>query len=124
MRGWAIVLRGGSWNRNPLNLRTTYRSNYAPDLRFNDSPPASMMLRLAPHLVKDYARADEVGFGFGFEPAYRGWTTKDRTVTGHIGSPRAATAEKGEHLFATFAAGVEQLLADVIAWDGKSWDVT
>jgi creatinine amidohydrolase len=44
----------------------------------------SMMLRLAPHLVKDYKRAEPVGFGFGFEPAYRGWTTKDRTVTGHL----------------------------------------
>ena len=49
----------------------------------------SMMLRLAPHLVKDFTRAEPVGFGFGFEPAYRGWTTKDRTVTGHIGHPQA-----------------------------------
>src|SRR5882762_10951233 len=32
----------------------------------------SMMLRLAPNLVKDYTRAEPVGFGFGFEPAYRG----------------------------------------------------
>ena len=47
-----------------------------------------MMLRLAPQLVKDYKRAEPVGFGFGFEPAYRGWTTKDRTVTGHIGHPQ------------------------------------
>jgi creatinine amidohydrolase len=83
----------------------------------------SMMLRLAPHLVKDYKRAEPVGFGFGFEPAYRGWTTKDRTVTGHIGRPHEATAEKGEHLFATYAAGVSKLLEDVIAWDGKSWEM-
>ena len=82
----------------------------------------SMMLRLAPHLVKDYTRAEPVGFGFGFEPAYRGWTTKDRTVTGHIGQPQAATAEKGEHLFATYTAGVITLLENVIAWDGKSWE--
>ena len=83
----------------------------------------SMMLRLAPHLVKDYARAEPVGFEFGFEPAYRGWTTKDRTVTGHIGHPQAATAEKGEYLFATYAAGVGTLLEHVIAWDGKSWEM-
>jgi len=83
----------------------------------------SMMLRLAPHLVKDYKRAEPVGFGFGFEPAYRGWTTKDRTVTGHIGQPQAATAEKGEHLFATYTAGVIKLLENVIAWDGKSWEI-
>ena len=81
----------------------------------------SMMLRLAPHLVKDHRR-DPVGFGFGFEPAYRGWTTKDRTVMGHIGHPADATAEKGEHLFATYAAGLVKLLDAVIAWDGKSWD--
>ena len=80
-----------------------------------------MMLRLAPHLVKDHRR-DPVGFGFGFEPAYRGWTTKDRTVMGHIGHPADATAEKGEHLFATYAAGLVTLLEAVIGWDGKSWE--
>jgi creatinine amidohydrolase len=83
----------------------------------------SMMLRLAPHLVKGHTGKEPVGFGFGFEPAYRGWTTKDRTTTGHIGHPEAATAEKGEHLFATYAAGVVKLLEDVIAWDGKSWEM-
>jgi creatinine amidohydrolase len=83
----------------------------------------SMMLRLAPNLVKDFSRAEPVGFEFGFEPAYRGWTTKDRTVTGHIGHPQAATADKGEYLFATYAAGVGKLLEDVIAWDGKSWEM-
>jgi creatinine amidohydrolase len=82
----------------------------------------SMMLRLAPHLVKDFSRAEPVSFSFGFEPAYRGWTTRDRTVTGHIGHPQAATAEKGEYLFATYATGVGKLLEDVIAWDGKSWE--
>ena len=47
----------------------------------------SMMLRLAPQLVRDHTRAASVPFGFGFEPAYRGWVTKDRTVPGHIGHP-------------------------------------
>jgi creatinine amidohydrolase len=83
-----------------------------------------MMLRPAPHLVKDFSRAEPVGFSFGFEPAYRGWTTQDRTVTGHIGYPQAATAEKGEYLFAAYAAGVTRLLEDVIAWDGKSWETS
>jgi creatinine amidohydrolase len=82
----------------------------------------SMMLRLAPRLVKAHTRMDSVGFGFGFEPAYRGWTTKDRTTTGHIGHPQAASAEKGEYLFATYAAGLVTLLETVIAWDGKSWE--
>jgi len=85
----------------------------------------SMMLRLAPHLVKeDVAGLKEVKFGFAFEPAYRGWTTKDRSVPGHIGDPRHASAEKGEYLFQEFSAGVEKLLERVIAWDGHSWYVT
>jgi len=83
----------------------------------------SMMLRLAPDLVKDHTRAEPVSFAFGFEPAYRGWTTKDRTVAGHIGYPQTASAEKGEHLFATYTGGLVSLLERVIAWDGKSWEM-
>lgn len=82
----------------------------------------SMMLRIAPDLVKEYQSLDEVRFGFAFEPAYRGWTTKDRTVPGHIGDPRHASADKGEYLFQTFTATVVKLLEQVIAWDGHSWD--
>jgi len=82
----------------------------------------SMIQRLAPQLVVgEVAKLETVPFGFGFEPAYRGWITKDRTVPGHIGSPQLATPEKGESLFATFAAGVEQFLHQVTQWDGKSW---
>jgi len=44
-------------------------------------------------------------------------------VSGHIGRPQDAIAEKGEYLFATYAAGVSKLLEDVIAWDGKSWEM-
>ena len=90
----------------------------------------SMMMRFAPHLVKNDVAGlegleglEEVKFGFGFEPAYRGWTTKDRSVAGHIGDPRHASAEKGEYLFQQFAAGVVKLLERVIAWDGRSWGV-
>src|SRR5207245_9754847 len=36
MRGWATVLRGGSWNNNPINLRTTNRNNNTPDNRNNN----------------------------------------------------------------------------------------
>jgi creatinine amidohydrolase len=82
----------------------------------------SMILRIAPHLVKkDVATLPDVGFGFDFEPAYRGWITADRTVPGHIGQPRAATADKGEYLFDTFAKGLVTFLDTVIAWDGKTW---
>lgn len=83
----------------------------------------SMMLRLAPQLVKDITQTEEVPFGFAFEPAYRGWTTKDRTVPGHIGKPQLATAEKGEYLFQTFSTGVVNFLKQVGAWDGHSWEM-
>jgi creatinine amidohydrolase len=83
----------------------------------------SMMLRLAPHLVVgDVKNVKPVEFGFAFEPAYRGWTTKDRTVPGHIGYPNHASVEKGEHLFATYAAGLVTMVERMIAWDGVGWD--
>ncbi len=82
----------------------------------------SMMLRLRPELVGDLARLDEVPFGNPFQPASRGWVTKDRTVPGHIGNPCLATAEKGEKLLATFADGFAALLDRVLAWDGRSWN--
>jgi creatinine amidohydrolase len=82
----------------------------------------SMILRIAPHLVKkDVATLPDVPFGFDFEPAYRGWITADRTVPGHIGHPKAATADKGEYLFDTFSKGLATFFDQVIAWDGKSW---
>ncbi len=82
----------------------------------------SMMLRLAPRLVGDYKNAEPVDFGRSFEPADRGWTMPDRSVPGHVGDPRPATAEKGETLFRVFSGGVAALLERVIAWDGRSWN--
>ncbi|MFO0848569.1 MAG: creatininase family protein [Gemmataceae bacterium] len=81
----------------------------------------SMILRLAPHLVGDLSQVEPVPFGNPFEPASRGWVTKDRSEPGHIGDPRAATAGKGEALFRTFADDVVKLLERVLAWDGRSW---
>jgi creatinine amidohydrolase len=81
-----------------------------------------MMMKLAPNLVKgNVLDLKKVEFGFAFEPAYRGWITKDRTEPGHIGDPKHATAEKGEILFSTFAKDAVTFLEKVIAWDGKSW---
>lgn len=82
----------------------------------------SMMLSLRPDLVGPLADVPAVPFGAPFEPAYRGWITKDRTAAGHIGDPAQATAAKGEILFSVFAADVVQLLERVLRWDGKSWD--
>jgi creatinine amidohydrolase len=82
----------------------------------------SMILRIAPHLVRDHEKTQPVPFGTGFSPATRAWITKDRTEPGHIGDPRHANAEKGEQLFRLFSGDVVKLLERVIAWDGKEWD--
>jgi creatinine amidohydrolase len=81
----------------------------------------SMMLLLAPLLVGDLTNLARVEFGNAFEPATRGWITKDRTEPGHIGDPAQATAEKGETLFRLFTDDVVAFLERVVAWDGKGW---
>ncbi|VTS03767.1 Creatininase OS=Chthoniobacter flavus Ellin428 GN=CfE428DRAFT_3738 PE=4 SV=1: Creatininase [Gemmata massiliana] len=82
----------------------------------------SMVLRLNPKLVVgDVAQVPEVPFGREFAPGYRAWVMPDRSEPGHIGSPAAATAEKGEALFSHFASGVSAYLERVVEWDG-SWD--
>jgi creatinine amidohydrolase len=82
----------------------------------------SMILRLAPHLVGNISALAAIPSGNAFEPSSRAWTTKDRTAPGHIGDPRAATAEKGEALFHEFSAGAVTLLERVLAWDGARWN--
>lgn len=82
----------------------------------------SMMQRIVPHLVKgDVAQLPPVGFGFAFEPAYRGWITQERSAAGYIGLPHLANPDKGEHLFAAFSGGVSEFLARVVKWTG-GWD--
>jgi creatinine amidohydrolase len=82
----------------------------------------SMVLRLAPHLVVgDLAAVPEVPFGKAFAPGHRAWVMPDRSEPGHIGTPAAATAEKGEALLQFFAAGVAAYLERVAAWDG-GWE--
>ena len=82
----------------------------------------SMMMRLAPQLVGQISSLPEVPSGNAFDPVARAWTTRDRTEPGYLGNPRAATAEKGEALFAAFADGAVSLLERVRAWDGRSWN--
>lgn len=82
----------------------------------------SMILRVAPQLVGDLGRVQAAPFGNAFEPATRGWVTRERTESGHIGDPRSASAEKGEGLFRTFADDAVALLERVMAWDGRSWN--
>jgi creatinine amidohydrolase len=81
----------------------------------------SMMLRIRPDLVGDLKKTERVEWGMPFEPGSRGWITKERTPTGHIGYPTNASAEKGEILFRTFTADVIAYVNRMIAWDGQSW---
>jgi creatinine amidohydrolase len=83
----------------------------------------SMILRLSPTLVVgNPEEVPDVSFGRAFEPAHRAWVMQDRSVPGHIGFPRFATAEKGEGLFRSFAAALATLLMRVVQWDGREWD--
>jgi creatinine amidohydrolase len=82
----------------------------------------SMVLRIAPHLVKDHTSVTQQEFGNPFEPASRGWTMPDRSERGHIGIPSAATAEKGEALLQNFTHATVAMIKRMIAWDGKSWN--
>lgn len=106
---------GGSPNEADSSLRQT-QMGHACEWE------TSMMLRVQPQLVGDYAAVVDVDWGRAFAPANRAWVTQDRTSLGHIGYPHTASAEKGETLFRVFAAGVVALLERVIAWDGKEWD--
>jgi len=82
----------------------------------------SMMLRIAPQLVGDFKAAEPISMGNPFEPAARGWITKDRTAPGHIGEPHSATAEKGEALLRVFTDDLVRFLERVIGWNGKTWN--
>jgi len=81
----------------------------------------SMILKIAPHLVADVSAIEAVPMGDPFAPASRGWITKDRSLKGHIGDPRRASAEKGDLLFRRFSQDVTEFLNRVIGWDGRTW---
>ena len=70
----------------------------------------------------DLTTIEPVPFGNPFEPGTRGWITRERSMPGHIGDPRQASAAKGEMLFRLFAGDVAAFLDRVVAWDGRSWD--
>jgi creatinine amidohydrolase len=82
----------------------------------------SMILSLSPQLVGPTEAIEPVAFGNPFEPASRGWITKERSTPGHIGDPRQASKSKGELLFRLFSDDIAAFLERVIAWDGHSWD--
>src|SRR4051812_5814076 len=62
----------------------------------------SMVLQLAPQLVKQHREVPAQAQGNAFNPAARAWTMADRSEHGHVGDPREASPEKGEALFESF----------------------
>ncbi len=117
-----LLLFGTYWN-----LALTPPATAHPDIKQSRMGHAcewetSMVLRIAPHLVGDLTKVAAVEFGNPFEPAARGWIMGDRSVPGHIGDPRHATAEKGEALFQIFTDGAVAMLERVLNWDGQSWE--
>jgi creatinine amidohydrolase len=82
----------------------------------------SMMLALRPELVGPLSTIEPIALDAPFEPATRGWITRERTAAGHIGDPGKATADKGEVLFRAFSGDVIAFLERMIAWDGSSWN--
>jgi len=97
-------------------------SFHQKEMNHADEWETSMILRLAPHLVGNYKKAEPVEPGTGFGPGFRAWTTRDRTKAGHIGWPNLASAEKGEVLFRIFSDGLVNFLERVVGWNGKAWN--
>jgi creatinine amidohydrolase len=79
----------------------------------------SMILALRPELVGDYQSAKTVDPAGALDPAHCAWTTKDRSHVGHIGTPQAASAAKGQKLLEVFTADVVTLLKKVTAHQGR-----
>jgi len=82
----------------------------------------SMVLRLAPELVKNHRGVTETTLGNPYLPAQRAWIVPDRSAQGHIGAPAWATPEKGEQLLQLFADGLVAFIRRVLNWDGHSWE--
>ena len=81
----------------------------------------SMMLRIAPapgrRLQAGHSRA---ALGDPFEPANRGWITKDRTEPGHIGDPAACHGRKRRDAVPHVCRRRRRVSRARDRWDGKS----
>ena len=80
----------------------------------------SMIQAIAPELVGPISQLVDVPMGYEFEPAYRGWITDDRSAQGHIGAPRHASPQKGEHLLTCYAKTVAAFLKKAGTWESSS----
>jgi creatinine amidohydrolase len=81
----------------------------------------SMMLRIDARRVGDHESLPPVDQSPPFQPGFRAWTTLERSPSGYIGRPDAASADKGERLLRRFADGAVDFLDRVARWDGRSW---
>jgi creatinine amidohydrolase len=79
----------------------------------------SMIQAIAPGLVGEVSSLVDVPVGYEFEPAYRGWITDERSKLGHMGAPRHASAQKGEHLLDCFGESVAVFIQKVASWEGS-----
>lgn len=82
----------------------------------------SMVLAIRPDLVGETSQLHPVEPGNSFKPGYRAWKTQDRSHSGYIGSPHAASEAKGQLLLSLYTAALVDWLRRVISWDGLSWD--
>jgi creatinine amidohydrolase len=115
-----LLLSATYWDQAKI---TETRDDFAQDAMGHACEwETSMMLVIRPELVGDYQSAPEVPFGDTFPTATRGWTMSDRSEPGHIGTPAAASVEKGEVLLSSFSAGVCGFLKQVRDWNGKTWE--
>jgi creatinine amidohydrolase len=78
----------------------------------------SMVLALRPELVEGarFEEARSVGSEAGPPGAYRWQSFAERTASGALGDPTAASAEKGERLLEAAAAAVAELLLNDRFW--------
>lgn len=119
-RNGLLLLFATYWNlgRLPVDRAAEFRQQ---EMGHACEWETSMILRLAPHLVGDHHAAPVTRARTAFAPAGLGWVTQDFVRDGHIGEAAAATAEKGELLFSTFADGLVRFLGEVVNWDGRTW---
>jgi creatinine amidohydrolase len=83
----------------------------------------SMVLAIDPGLVATrYPELEAVPISNSLSPAFRAWTTRERTSFGHIGFPAEACQAKGDDLLGRFSAGVIHLLERVGSWNGQRFD--
>ncbi len=82
----------------------------------------SMMLRLAPHLVGDFAGRPRSTLARRSRRPCAAGLRRNEPARGISASPTSLPAEKGETLFRVFADDVAAMLERVIQWDGQSWN--